>query len=287
MTTETQASPQTETTRKLFPKSSKWVAPPTWEEWDFLIYCACPNLKEWLAKAPDVKRPCPDCGKVETWDAIHAAIMPNAKCEECIDAYEAGKRGNGEVSLVEQNIEQTIPLLFQDTDRERLIAETTRAQVERAMAWEVTEKGQGLVLVGDTGTGKTRTMCLLLNRLIRYRVKVKAFFHGSFYDELLEVIRSEKNLRRWKAEIIEYPVIAIDDLFSEKLTERGEATLFEIIDARICNQRPTIITTQVTKREGSLRFHSVKRAEAFFRRLNEFFDAIPTKRTKQEEITIG
>ena len=102
----------------------------------------------------------------------------------------------------------------------------------------------------------------------------------------MEVIRSERAFRKWKAEIVKADILVIDDLFSEKLTERGEASLFEIIDARICFHKPTLLTTQVTKKDARPRFHSPARYEAFFSRIVEFFQVIRTGKPIQEELKV-
>ena len=178
---------QTETTRKLFPKSEGWTQPATWEDWDFLLYCNCPEIDKYLAKAPIIDRECPACGAVEQWNAIDAAIMPNGKCDDCIAEYKRQECPGAPGVKHEELLEQLIPPLYRKTDRARLMKETSAEQVRQATAWQMDAEGQGLILVGDTRTGKTRTMCLVIDRLVRYGVKTKTFFHGAFYDELLDV----------------------------------------------------------------------------------------------------
>ena len=268
------APPPTETTTKLFSASS-WTQPKTWADWDFLDIVNCPDLEGFKKQAPIVDRPCPHCGRIEKWTALEVAAYAALACDLCCEEHHKNKgQGSEPVALVRDEIEKVIPPLYRETDRARLEKETTTEQVAAVMEWTPNQKKKGLALIGDTRAGKTRTLCLLLDKLIKDRQKVRAFFHGSFYDEMLETIRSDRNFRKWKTALIEEPVVAIDDLFAEKLTERGEASLFEILDARICHHRPTFITTQVGKREGLNRFASVKRAEAFFARLKEFYQLI-------------
>jgi len=257
----------------LFSQSS-WTEPKDWSEWNFLDYCNCPDLEAYQTKAPKVFRTCPHCGKTEKWTAIEAAAFPAIACDHCCEAYQNQNRSPAAVKLVTETLENVIPPLYRETDKARIEKEKSWEQVSAALSWTQDRTKKNLALVGDTRTGKTRTLCLLLEKLIRSGTKVRAFFHGSFYDELLEVMRSDRNFRKWKAEIVKAEIVAIDDLFAEKLTERGEASLFEILDARICNHRPTFITTQVTAAESLARFHSKKRAEAFFSRLNEFFELV-------------
>ena len=255
----------------LFSKSS-WTKPRTWSDWDFLDICNCPDLEAFQANAPNVQRACPHCGKVEAWSAIDAAAFKAIACDTC--CAENQNRSPAAVKLITETLENVIPPLYRETDKARIEKEQSFEQVMAVLSWDKDRRKKHLALVGDTRTGKTRTLCILLEKLIRTGTHVRAFFHGSFYDELLEVMRSDRNFRKWKAEIVKADIVAIDDLFAEKLTERGEASLFEILDARICNHKPTFITTQVTAAEGLARFHSKKRAEAFFARLNEFFELV-------------
>jgi len=284
MTTETIQEPKKIAT--LITTSSKWQAPSSWEDWDFLVMISCPNLEEWKAKAPLVDRDCPHCGKTEKWNAIEKASMKAVACEKCYEAHMRGQTNPEKQREQEEILEKIIPPLYRETDRKRLEREHSVKQVRDALAWERKEKGKGLLLVGDTRTGKTRTLCLLLEKLIKEGKTIKAFFHGGFYDEMMEVIRSERAFRKWKAEIVKADILVIDDLFSEKLTERGEASLFEIIDARICFHKPTLLTSQVTQKETKERFHSPARYEAFFSRIKEFFELIRCGKPIQRELQV-
>lgn len=266
--------------------SDNWKVPSSWESWDFLDMVNCPSFDDWKAKAPIVDRECPKCGRVEQWDAISKSAMKNLVCETCLTDYESNKCNPEQSKEIEQKIIDNIPPLYRETDRVRLEKEHSAAQVRDALKWEKTETGHGLIFIGDSRKGKTRTLCLLIEKLIRQGIKIKTYFHGGFYDELIEVIRSDKAYRKWKSEIIQIDVLVIDDLFAEKLTERGEASLFEILDARICNKKPTLLTTQVTKKEAKERFHSNARHEAFFARIYEFFQMVRCGKYGQEDLNI-
>ena len=268
--------------------SANWTEPASWATWDFLDYCNCPDLKSYKAKAPKVSRACPKCEKIETWDAIEAAVFKAIACDNCCQEYSKNEnRSPAAVKIITETLANVIPPIYRETDKSRIEKEKSFSQVLIVLSWNKEQKKMHLALVGDTRSGKTRTLCLLLEKLILSGSQVRAFFHGSFYDELLEVMRSDRNFRKWKAEIIKAEVVAIDDLFAEKLTERGESTLFEILDARLCNKKPTFLTTQVTAQEGLARFHSTKRAEAFFARLNEFFQLIPCGPSTQTSLKLN
>ena len=70
------------------------------------------------------------------------------------------------------------------------------------------------------------------------------------------------------------------------MTERVEASIFEILDERIAYYRPTLVTTQLTKTDAKKRFQSLKRWEAFFARIKEFFVIVSTEQPKQDKMKV-
>jgi DNA replication protein DnaC len=226
---------------------------------------------------------CPDCGIKEMWNPIYFNIVPQARCEPCTEkAIKADKQQKSEVvrESVQDENRSIIPPLYRTTDIQRL----PYPQRDQVGQWRPKKNGKGLWIVGDTRMGKTRSACLLLESLIKEEHNLKAFFHGNFNDELVEVIRSERSFRKWKFEITSANILFIDDLFASKLTERVESSLFDILDERISWNRPTLVTTQLTAKEAKSRFHSPKRCEAFFARVKEFFDVVSFEQAEQAEL---
>ena len=258
--------------------------PKEWNEWNFLDMVN--DEKETWKTAPMIDWSCPNSAKKEMSNAVLVAVVPNAVCEECLARYEKGDQEHSKIKkALQEKIDESIPPIYQATDPERL----PWKQVQEVLAWSVPRekfKTKGLWIVGDTRTGKTRTLCLLLKDLIGAGRQVRTFFHGSFGDELLEVIRSERSFRAWKKEITQADYLVIDDLFSFKMTERVEASIFEILDERIAHYRPTLVTTQLTKNDAQSRFASLKRWEAFFARIKEFFVIVATEKPTQADLKI-
>lgn len=226
----------------------------------------------------DVAWSCPECGNPgEPVNPAFLASFPNLICDDC---YSSTKTAKVEARKIEEAEErgQVIPEIYQETDPNHP-GLNYRARSE-IMSWNL-HKGKGLWVVGDTRTGKTRCVCLLVQELIKKGHKVRAFFHGSFGDELLEVIKSDKSFRVWKSKIMQAPVLFIDDLFASKMTDRTEATLFDILDARITYRKPTLVTTQLTGKEARSFFHSEQRLRAFFARVQEFFQVVTIEKETQ------
>ena len=199
-------------------------------------------------------------------------------CDPCSDEY--NQRSEELEFAVEELVEEVVPPLYRKSELDKLPFPKLVGDV---LAWRYAAGARGLWITGQTRAGKTRSLCILLDRLVREQVEIRAFFHGSFGDELLEVMRSDRNFRRWKKKIAAAPLLVIDDLFEEKLTERTETALFEILDERIAHLRPTLVTTQVTASDAREIFHSVNRGNAFFARIREFFSVVQLSR-KQADI---
>ena len=218
------------------------------------------DFPDW-EQGPNVKVVCPECGTKHLHNKFLAAIYPATVCDDCAAVYDQDQRKKVNVKIPIK-ADEVIPKLYLDTDPDRL----PYAQRYAVENWSKA-KGRGLWLVGDTRTGKTRTLCLLLKKLIEAGESVRVFFHGAFGDDLMEVMRSERSYKKWKREIATAPILAIDDLFANKLTERAESSLFEILDERIAYDRPTFVTTQVAKQDAAKVFHSKTRHLAFFARI--------------------
>lgn len=107
---------------------------------------------------------------------------------------------------------------------------------------ELRKTGKGLLLYGNTGTGKTYAACEIANALIDqgYPVLVTNFarilntLQGTF--EKQEYIDSHNN----------YALLVIDDLGIERDTAYAKEQVFNIIDSRYRSGLPMIITTNLT-----------------------------------------
>ena len=105
----------------------------------------------------------------------------------------------------------------------------------------------GLLLVGDTGSGKTHLAVSALKAILEKGIE------GQFYDyqNLLDRIRSGYNASSGSADreayrsAMETDVLLLDDLGSHRVTEWVEDTVTSIITYRCNHKKPLIATTNL------------------------------------------
>ena len=119
--------------------------------------------------------------------------------------------------------------------------------------------GNGLIIGGDCGTGKTTGMAYFAGRLFEqndideiYEVKNMSYFIDAI--RLADVLRGkstdtpdERRIVINRAEIA--PFLFIDDLCTEAQTALHSSDFYNLINSRYNNFKPTIITTNVSEQQ--------------------------------------
>lgn len=111
----------------------------------------------------------------------------------------------------------------------------------------------GLILRGETGRGKTYEACAILIEHLKTGL-------GKFatMNDILARVRSSYSSGESPDEVFgRYkgtPLLVIDDLGKENISVDSITKLFELLDSRIANEKPTVITTQFTNSELMQRY---------------------------------
>lgn len=104
------------------------------------------------------------------------------------------------------------------------------------------DNGRGLLLYGNTGTGKTFAACCIANQLIDsgYSVLVKNF--STIANELLSTWSKDDYMHQLNS----VSLLVLDDLDIERQSEYMQETVYNVIDGRYRAGKPVIVTTNLT-----------------------------------------
>ena len=195
-----------------------------------------------------VERTCERCGKTLRLPVVKlgkTSFFPprDLVCLDCHKQREVEKNAKLLQSRLDGQWEKLCPDIFRvhvPTEIEKL---PDQAAYRRTMEWK--HNREGLLLVGETGTGKTRTAYLLLRRLLEAGREIHAFsaYHGEFANECAEQFsRDCTEANTWMRMLKTADVVFFDDLGKAARTERAQAQFFELIEGRISKGLPIIAT---------------------------------------------
>lgn len=234
--------------------------------------------------------PCRECGEDSGWteelinQPLFGGRLDVAVCDTCVAEHHEKEAEYEPVQGYQPPIDELIPVFYRETDLKRL-PKAGKDNLANILTWDLNRK-KGLYLLGDSRQGKTRSLCLLLQQLHKQRIFFKAFFAGDFHTELVDAKRGTQ-YRQWFKDITTIPVLAIDDLFAEKLTETTQKGLFEVIEQRMARKLPNLITTQVKSKEAIELFIDKRRGHALMERLRETSEVfIFNTNEKQEKLKV-
>ena len=178
--------------------------------------------------------------------------------------------------------ENICPPLYRDTDVTRLPMNARALQ--QILDWQYGPRG--LLIHGQTGSGKTRAALLLIKRLLDEGWSVLAYDCVDFgHTCSRKFCDPDVDPSRWIGQLVRWDVLFLDDFGKARLTDRVESELFGLMEKRIANQKPTIITTNLTG-DRLAKMMSPDRAEPMIRRLREFFIDVPVALPQKPEEAI-
>lgn len=117
------------------------------------------------------------------------------------------------------------------------------------------EKGEGLLIAGGTGTGKTTMTAALVGDLILKRTVRDEEFVGHIgirfvtIADLLNAAKDFENKRDYFDKLTRAALLVIDDLGCVRLTEFAADELAGLFDHRYRELLPLIITTNLSKKD--------------------------------------
>jgi len=193
-------------------------------------------------------------------------------CKPCLEMEEknASKdRGDSYNDRKEKEFLEMCPPAMLETDASRL----SKPLLDKVLNHQL--NGRGLILIGKTGMGKTRSMWLLVRDLMVNRGREVRVYEAM---ELKEVLGQAHNSRYGHKDMINglctCDILCIDDLGKEKATDAWEQDLFTIINRRMNYKKPIIITTNFIGESIAQRYIDVHKIEPLVRRIRQFCDGV-------------
>lgn len=107
---------------------------------------------------------------------------------------------------------------------------------------ELRKRGKGLLLYGNTGTGKTFFAGCIANALMEQKYSVLMTNLPKIINDMMSDYGG-RNAYLWK--LTTYDLIIIDDLGVERTTETARELVYSVIDAIYRSGKPFIITTNL------------------------------------------
>ena len=176
-------------------------------------------------------------GDPETGE-MHSTVITSTICDECSALAE--EHFDAPPELHPHWTEKCPPRMQEWVLRggaEFMDAQWFRQVVE----WRPDESGYGLVIRGDSGSGKTTAVWSLIRECEMER-GIRARFINAV-QLFRDCARTNRDLSaNW--EILKCRLMCIDDLGKEPITRTWAATLWELIDYRYAHKLPTVITTR-------------------------------------------
>ena len=195
------------------------------------------------------------CHKCHTKKQTEVNILGTIRRPMCLCKCQAEKRAAEEEEYKRREFEQKVNELrrmgFPEADMRNWTFsndDLTNEKITKAAQRyvdnfsELRKSGKGLLLYGNTGTGKTYTACEIANALIDkgYPVLVTNF------ARILNTLQGTFEKQEYVDSFNRYQLLVIDDLGIERDTAYAKEQVFNIIDSRYRSGLPMIITTNLT-----------------------------------------
>lgn len=179
---------------------------------------------------------CCDCGDAGRISVKGRAVLCHCREERAADLLTARPRCGIPATLSSARIETWHPVTHKAHDAAQRFVETWKP--ERHF----------LVFSGAPGTGKTHlAVGVMFDAWERHRIPGVFLPTGELFDRLRATQSDDasEEIEYVHAWLYTVPLLVMDDLGTERLTEWGYGELFKIIDRRYRAEMPTVVTTNL------------------------------------------
>jgi DNA replication protein DnaC len=166
--------------------------------------------------------------------------------------------------------EDLCPPEYRNTSSERL---PNVEKFEQVQKWQYGAKG--LLVLGPTRRGKTRSVWTLLKRLhFDERRSIIAFSPMDLKLQVAKAWRDPEEAESWVDRLRTVQVLFFDDLDTVKFTEAVEETIYDAFEFRPTHRRPVIATVNRTGRELAARMNANGRGAKIVERMREYCQVV-------------
>jgi hypothetical protein len=178
--------------------------------------------------------PCNLCGNPVEILSTLAATITTAQCPKCSDRAQRYEKHETQLQRQVEAFGRCCPPCFADTEVSKL---PCPALSDSTLRWRWSEKG--IHLYGIPGSGKTRTLSILVRRAIFTAHSVICLGPGTFSQQC-----QAKAWHRgpWLKRLATVDLLFVDDIDKLNLTREMEKDFFSVITAR-AGFRPTYSTS--------------------------------------------
>ena len=136
------------------------------------------------------------------------------------------------------------------------------------------ERSEPIILLGDTGTGKTHLASGLGVEACRQRKRVRFTTAAELVNELIEA-KNKNELNRITGRWMRYELIVIDEMAYVAMPESAAEMLFQVISRR-AEKAAVIVTTNLPFSEWTTMFPNARLCKAMVDRLTDQAHIIDT-----------
>lgn len=221
--------------------------------------------------------PCPSllCGRlVAAYDRETVEQLKNGKlfCAHC--------QQHGKSSALEK-FHAAEPKIFREgataTDTARFnqpIFKSILSFFSRSFTPEAGEK-TSLYIFGDTGSQKSRMLFRAMNPVFLRKRKTFKILRGGELRKMFSVVHDSDRFagdktEGVKKELMDVDLLVFDDFGQDRLTENMLADLWQILDFRFGEAKPTVFLSNVPPKDISERYKQLFSLDSLVRRIIEF-----------------
>lgn len=148
------------------------------------------------------------------------------------------------------------------------------AQIRKLAEGGYLSRSEPIILLGDTGTGKTHIATGLAVEACRQRKRVRFTTTAELVNELVEA-KNQSELNRITSRWLRYELIVIDEMAYVAMPESAVELLFQVISGR-AERSAVIVTTNLPFSEWNTMFPNARLCKAMLDRLTDQAHIIDT-----------